>query len=112
MLGNSKFGSRYSYAADVESIAKNLPICKFCHQKSKDKEYFLKSAYRCNNCYLQWDMMSDNILSKYDPLSKYSAKMVPVDGKLSPIRLPCDLLKSTVNLATHNFLNLNTIKVI
>ena len=103
MLGNSKFGARFAYAADVESIANNLPMCKFCLQKCKDQHDFLESGYTCNHC-LQWDMMENNILSRYDPPSKYPQEMIPDDGKLSPIKLSFDILKSTVTLATHKFL--------
>ena len=30
MLGNSRFGARFSYSADIELIAEHLPMCKLC----------------------------------------------------------------------------------
>ena len=35
MLGNSKFGARFSYSADIELIAEHLPMCKLCLKNVK-----------------------------------------------------------------------------
>ena len=76
MLGYSKFGARFAYVADVELIANNLQMCKFCFQKCKDQQEFLESGYTYNDC-LQWDMKTNNILLRYDPPSKHPQEMIP-----------------------------------
>ena len=50
MLGNSRFGARYSYSVDLESIAKHLPMCKSCLNNSKRDRYYIMKETKCNNC--------------------------------------------------------------
>ena len=104
MLGNIKFHSRYSYAADIKAIAKYLPMCMSCLQRTRRNPNFLNNNKNCNVC-LQWNMTSNNKLLKYDPPKYFPHELLPLDGKLVPTKLSFNILKSTVQIASEKFMD-------
>ena len=53
MLGNSKFGVRFSHCADIESINEHLPMCKQCLINCQMDRDFITKGLQCEHC-LQW----------------------------------------------------------
>ena len=50
MLGNSLFGARYMYSANILAISKYLPMCTSCVKRCKrDKKHFV-TVKKCEQC--------------------------------------------------------------
>ena len=80
MLENSKFGARYSYAADVESITKFLSLYQHYLKCARKEPGFLSKKDTCINC-VQWNFSGNDNLLKYDPPKHYPDEMLPPDKK-------------------------------
>ena len=104
MLGNSRFGGRFGYSADIELLASRLCMCKSCLKKCKNDKNFISSGVKCDNC-LQWNLMANHELAKFHPPKDYPSEMIPVDGKLEPIPISFDALKEVVYLASEKYLS-------
>ena len=102
MLGNSKFGARFGYSADVELISEHLPMCEFCLKKCKHDPNFLIRGVKCANC-LQWNLMANHKLAKFDAPKDYPNEMLPLSGKLEPIKITFDALTDVVYLASQKY---------
>ena len=104
MLGNSKFGSRFSYCADIESISEIFPMCTDCLKRCQMDTDFLRKGFKCINC-LQWNLMATHDLAQFPVPKDYPSEMIPIDGDLKPIRVTFDALKEVVYLATQKYMD-------
>ena len=99
MNGNSVFGARYSYAADIGSFSSSLVSCSECEAGIKSNPDFLLNKKQCHKC-LRWDMMQDTNMTLSDPLTNYPSEMLPIDGKLRPMKLSFKKLRNVVECCT------------
>ena len=106
MLGNSTFGARYLYTANITALARNLPMCSNCLLNAKMDTLYIKKKSVCKNC-LQWDMDSkNNILGSLLP-KHYPAELVEMNDKQYPQKLSFQKLKQVVSLASNKYFNGN-----
>jgi hypothetical protein len=52
--GNSKFGARYLWSANIAAMRKYIPPCENCFQMLKNSPSLLKTEHSCDK-YLMWD---------------------------------------------------------
>ena len=54
---------------------------------------------------MQWDTVGGYKFVKFDPPKNYPKEMIPFDGKLQPIKLSFQSLKSAISLVTTKILD-------
>ena len=104
MLGNSIFGARYTYSANISAISEYLPMCSSCTERCQsDKNHFVNSK-KCGKC-LQWNIVDKHKLNRFEPPKHYPKDMIPLDGKLEPVKLSFEMFKFAVGFATDKYLH-------
>ena len=102
--GNSTFGGRYLYSANINEIKKNLVPCNSCYEGMKYDSLFLSRKILCKDC-LRWDMMTDNNLSKFDPPNHYPKEMLTQNSQLKPFKISFEILQETVVVCTNKYVS-------
>ena len=74
MAGNSKFGARYLFAANIESMIEVLPPCKNCSEKLRNEPLLITTS-NCQHC-LSWDVNRKCEMTKYDPPLNYPKNFI------------------------------------
>ena len=99
MQGNSKFLSRYRFAADILSVSEYLPACQECYSRIKSYPNYLTLKIKCEQC-VCWNMMNNSPLMQSKPPNDYPLDAIPTNGKLQPQELTFSILNSAIDLAT------------
>ena len=73
MNGNSTFGARYLYAANIGSFASSLVSCDECEASMKCDPVFFSNNKACSKC-LRWNMMHESNMTIYDPPTNYPSE--------------------------------------
>ena len=74
--GNSKFGARYLYAANMEELMDVLPPCTTCLTKLQKEPHFFATNQNFKCC-LKRDIMANSDIGKYSPPTDYPKNILP-----------------------------------
>ena len=102
--GNSKFGARYLWSANITSMSSYLPPCQKCFEMLKNEPSLQITEHNCKNC-LMWDITKSSRLTEYDPPLNYPNDLLSHNSKLRPYELTFEILNRVIQLASKNYEN-------
>ena len=102
--GNSKFGPRYLWSANISSMSTYIPPCEKCFEMLKISPIFLNTEHNCDNC-LIWDTTKLCAMTEYDPPPDYPNDLLSTNSKLRPYELTFEILNKVIHFASKNFEN-------
>ena len=102
--GNSKFGPRYLWSANVSSMSKYLPPCHKCFETLKNETSLLNKEHICEKC-LMWDTSELCMMTEYDPPLDYPKDLIYDNSKLTPFELSFEILNRVIQLASNKYEN-------
>jgi hypothetical protein len=99
MLGTSTYTARWGHAMDFAAVASGIPSCSHClMQLLRVPVTQGTPPIRCDSC-VNWETTRISGLLDFPPPPGYPQDMVPVSGKLSPLKLEYSLMQQAVSLA-------------
>ena len=102
--GNSKFGARYLWSANIAAMCKYIPPCENCLQMLKNSPSLLKTEHSCDKC-LMWDTSKLCAMTEYDTPPDYPNDLLSKNRKLRPFEVTFEILNRTIKFASEKFEN-------
>jgi len=104
MLGGSKYTARWGYSLDITLVWTFIPPCSDCEILLHDDCGSSHCIDTCTRC-VYWDTGRDSILLHYEPPKNYPEEALPPSGKLPPLKITYEQLKSAALLSHQQFIN-------
>jgi hypothetical protein len=98
MLGGSKYTARWGYSLDITLVWTFIPPCSDFEILLHDDCGSSHCIDTCTRC-VCWDTGRDSILLHYEPPKNYPEEALPPSGKLPPLKITYEKLKSAALLS-------------
>jgi len=104
MLGDSKYTARWGYTVDIAQVWPVVPPCNQCKASLFDDSSTCHTITSCTQC-VCWDVGKNSTLLHYVPPNNYPEVDLQTTGKIAPMKLTYEMLKSAALRSHQEFVN-------